>query len=694
MPSVTPRHRLLAAAIAVLTTAAAVLAVSVLSHREDPQLALGFILVSIVAGLAFGVVGLVLMSEQPRNPLGPLLGVAGVALLLEFVGREIAHPSLTPGGAGPVGARTLVWLGLVVDPLFFPVPIALALLLFPDGHLPSRRWSPVVILAVVATVGRVAVIAVTPGPLSVDSYGWKVPWGGLAAESARDALRTVDALLLAGSLILLCAAAIAVALRYRGSHGEARQRLKPLALAGLVLVVSLLLQAVPGVHGLAVIMLVTSVAVLVPLALVVGALHYRVWDIDPFLVGTLVYGGLALLVATSYALAVSGAAAVAGAPQPDDLGPALVAVFLVALLLGPLRRLVEHGARRLVYGARATPYELLARLPRRLADTPAPDDVLPRVADALVTGLGVPRARVSAAAGGGRLEAWAPAPPHGAEPDLVVVPVRHLGQHVGDIAVQAPGERLLGEADRRLLHDLAAQAGPLLRSVALSTELERRLEQITEQSGLLTASRERLAAAQVEERRRLERDIHDGAQQQLVGLAVRLQGAESAAGHGDVEGAAEQLRAARADLDRCIDDLRELARGIYPPVLTARGLGPALRARARAGGNDVRVVVAACVDGQRLPAAIETAVYFSALEALQNTAKHAPDALVDVTLDAEDGVLTFTVSDDGPGFDPDAVDAASSGLVGMADRLGAVGGTLAVESHLGEGTTVAGRVPL
>jgi signal transduction histidine kinase len=301
---------------------------------------------------------------------------------------------------------------------------------------------------------------------------------------------------------------------------------------------------------------------------------------------------------------------------------------------------------------------------------------------------------VRAAAGGGRLEAWAPAPPEGPAPDLGVVPVRHHGPDGGEIAVQAPGERLLGEADRRLLHDLAAQAGPLLRSVALSAELERRLEQITEQSALLAASRERLAVAQVEERRRLERDIHDGAQQQLVGLAVRLQGAESAAGQGDVAGAADQLRAARADLDRCIDDLRELARGIYPPVLTARGLGPALKARARAGGNDVRVVVGPGLDGQRLPAAIETAVYFSALEALQNTAKHAPDALVDLALDAADGVLTFTVADDGPGFDTDAVDPTSSGLVGMADRLGAVGGTLTVESRPGEGTTVGGRVPL
>src|SRR5829696_1448264 len=172
MPRVTLRHRLLAAAIAVLTTSAAVVTAAVLSHREDPELGVGFILVSVVAALAFGVVGLVLVSERPSNPLGPLLGVAGVALLLEFVSRELAHPSLAATGAGPVGARALVWAGLVLDPLFFPVPIALALLLFPDGRLPSRRWRPVVLLGLVATVARVVLIAVTPGPLSVESYGW------------------------------------------------------------------------------------------------------------------------------------------------------------------------------------------------------------------------------------------------------------------------------------------------------------------------------------------------------------------------------------------------------------------------------------------------------------------------------------------------------------------------------------------
>jgi len=687
------RHRVLAAAVLALTAVAVVLVVAAIGHRSDPRVSVGFVIVSVVAGLAFGAVGLVLVSERPGNVLGPILAVAGVALLAEFVGREMAFSAIEAPGTAPMWARTLVWAGLVVDPLFFPVPIALALLLFPDGNPPSSRWRPVVWAAAVVTAARMAVAAVAPGPLPIDSYGWHLRWHGLVSGEVADALRTLDSILLPVSLLVLLLAVVSVAIRYSRSAGEDRQRLKPLAVIGLAAVAGLLLQPVPGLHGVGVVLLVTSVTLLLPLALVVGALRYRVWDIDPFLVSALVYGGLALVVASAYAVVVTVTASVAGAPAPD-LGPALVAVFLVALLLGPLRRGVEHAARRLVYGGRATPYELLARLPRRLAHAPAPDDVLPRIADALVTGLGVPRARVTADAGGAELVAWAPGPPKGGEPDLVVVPVRHLGHDVGEIAVQAVGERLLGVADRRLLHDLAAQAGPLLRSVALSAELERRLEQITEQSALLAASRERLAAAQVEEGRRLERDIHDGAQQQLVGLAVRLQEAETAAASGDVAEAAEQLRGARADLDRCIDDLRELARGIYPPVLTARGLGPALKARARAGGNDVRVVVGPGLDGRRLPTAVETAVYFTALEALQNTAKHAPDALVDVSIDADDSELRFAVTDDGPGFDPGSLDGAGSGLVGMADRLGAVGGTLDVAPRPGGGTTVRGRVPL
>jgi signal transduction histidine kinase len=194
--------------------------------------------------------------------------------------------------------------------------------------------------------------------------------------------------------------------------------------------------------------------------------------------------------------------------------------------------------------------------------------------------------------------------------------------------VLAPTDRTPGGTDRRLLDDLAAQAGPALRGVALAAELRARLGQLTE-------SRWRLATAQVEQRRRLERDIHDGAQQQLVALAVHLRRAEELA-FSDPAGAVEALHAGRAALSTCIDDLRELARGIYPPVLAARGLAAALRGKARSPAGDLRVSVRCEVDGRFSPA-IELAAYFTALEALQNAAKHAPGSNVIMSLAMVDG---------------------------------------------------------
>jgi signal transduction histidine kinase len=149
----------------------------------------------------------------------------------------------------------------------------------------------------------------------------------------------------------------------------------------------------------------------------------------------------------------------------------------------------------------------------------------------------------------------------------------------------------------------------------------------------------------------------------------------------------------REHLDRCIGDLRELVRGIYPPVLATRGLAAALRARARLGAGEVRVTVGDGVDGVRFGEEVELAAYFACLEALQNAAKHAPGSRVVVALDVDGASLCFEVRDDGPGFDPDAV-AGGTGLVGLADRVGAAGGELTVTSTPGAGTAVRGRLPL
>jgi signal transduction histidine kinase len=238
-----------------------------------------------------------------------------------------------------------------------------------------------------------------------------------------------------------------------------------------------------------------------------------------------------------------------------------------------------------------------------------------------------------------------------------------------------PAADPMNPAKEKLVGDLAAQAGMVLRNVRLVEDLR--------------MSRQRLVAAQDEERRRLERNIHDGAQQQLVALAVKARLAGQFAGR-DPAKAAELLVQIEAETQTALEDLRDLARGIYPPLLADRGLVAAIEAQSRKG--QLRVAVDA-EDLGRFTADVEATVYFCTLEALQNVAKYAAADRTVIRLVRANGSLSFEVQDDGRGFDPDAV-ASGSGLQGMADRLAAVGGSLEIRSAPGQGTTVAGSVPV
>jgi signal transduction histidine kinase len=256
----------------------------------------------------------------------------------------------------------------------------------------------------------------------------------------------------------------------------------------------------------------------------------------------------------------------------------------------------------------------------------------------------------------------------------LAVPVRHRGELLGALTVTKPANEPLTPAERELVTDLASQAGLVLRNVALISELR--------------ASRQRLVRAQDEERRRLERNLHDGAQQQLVALSVKVRLAQSLVGRQD-DRARDMLDEVQADSQSALEELRDLARGIYPPVLADQGLAAALEAQARK--SPVPVLVEP--DGvDRYPPEVEATVYFCTLEALQNIAKYAQASSVTVRLRPEDGTLRFEIVDDGRGFDP-ATTGYGTGLRGMADRLDAVGGSLEIESSIGRGTTVTGIVP-
>jgi signal transduction histidine kinase len=267
-------------------------------------------------------------------------------------------------------------------------------------------------------------------------------------------------------------------------------------------------------------------------------------------------------------------------------------------------------------------------------------------------------------------------------PASKVVAVRHQGDLLGALTVTKPQNEPFTAAEGKLVDDLAAQAGLVLRNVGLTEELRANLEE-------LRASRQRIVAAQDAAARRLERNIHDGAQQQLVALAVKLRLMGSLIGR---DAAKERELAAQllGEAQDALENVRDLARGIYPPLLQDAGLLAALEAQARKSPMPVTVEA----DGlSRLPQEQEAALYFCTLEALQNVAKYAGATRVAVRLREEDGHVSFEVTDDGVGFDPKS-SGYGTGLQGMADRLAALAGELTVTSSPGAGTTVRGRVPV
>jgi signal transduction histidine kinase len=273
---------------------------------------------------------------------------------------------------------------------------------------------------------------------------------------------------------------------------------------------------------------------------------------------------------------------------------------------------------------------------------------------------------------------------------LRVVPVSHGGELLGLIVVRRPatGDPFSAEDDR-VLTELARQVGLAVHNARLDTELQTTLDELRNQAEELRLSRARIVASADAERRRVERDLHDGAQQHLVALAVNLRLTRDLVCD-DPKTAAGMLDQLAGEVRATIQELRDLAHGIYPPLLADSGLGEALRAAGRRSPLPVAVSDAGI---GRYSLEIESAIYFCCLEALQNAAKHAAGAAVEVRLWEESGGLLFRVADDGPGFDA-ALARQGHGYVNMADRLGAIGGTVRWESAPGQGTRVLGSVPL
>jgi signal transduction histidine kinase len=653
-------------------------------------------LFGIVAVGAFATVGALITSRQPGNRIGLVFSAEGLIAAVCLVNGSYAMIAFQRG-LPMLGATA--WISRATFPALFG-PLAFLFLLYPTGQPLSARWRMVVRIVFAAFVVNVVLFAFTPGPLNVGF-----------AELANNVMnplalplawkRPIEVLTEVAGILVLVGAMLgvpALILRFRRADGVERQQIRWLLVLAAILGTLIVGFVIPAVTGLIdtedsvlgnifFFALLFGVFLGVPITCAVAILRYHLYDLDVVVKKAIVYGVLVVLL-----LVVAGAATfiVGSFVVPEDLAPSSLIAIGVAggALVWPLRRVASRIADRLVFGGRTTAYEAVTTFAHRVSDVYASEDVLARMAALVAEATRAERATVWLLVGGSfRPAATMPsddvdrASVGAAGDDLPALgadhaaPVRHQGELLGALAVTMPANDPIDRARERIVDDLAAQAGAVLRNVRLIEELR--------------ASRQRIVAAQDEERRKIERNLHDGAQQQLVALSVKQRMAATLLAR-DAERAGALLEEIQTDTTEALETLRDLARGIYPPLLADRGLAAALEAQSRKAAVPVRVEGDGV--GRHAPEQ-EAAIYFCCLEALQNVAKYADAREAVVSLAESDGWLRFTVRDDGRGFDA-AATTMGTGVQGMADRLDALGGKLEIRSEPGGGTEVAGEIPV
>ncbi len=616
---------------------------------------------------SFSAVGLYVVRMRPRHREGWLLVAVGVVHAVMFFGRQYGSAE----GQLP-GATWIGWLGVWL------LPLAIALtgwtfMAFPHGHMLSPRWRR----AALAMCAVAALMAITSALWPVDYDGTGT---GLVAAHPIDLPGSHVAAQLWTYLqpsypLFQVLWTVAVVVRLRRARGDEARQMRWLVYATVMALVLLATGLVvfespaPGLLAMP----------LIPIAAGIAIQKYRLYDIDPVINKTLVIGFLVLVVTTGYVALVVGV----GALIPAGTGGlSLLATAVVAVAFEPLRRRAQNLADRLVYGHRATPYEALSRLSAQLDE--APEELLNGIAATIATAVGASEVIVWVG-GDARLlpQAGWPRQPDTSEPSQLselargphrhVRPVIHQGTVRGAITLRKPAGEGLTPAEGRLLADLVAQTGLVIAQQQQAQELQ--------------ATARRIVTAEDAARRRIERDLHDGAQQRLVTMGLELGSlAEQVTATGEPELAA-RVKDVRAQLLEATADLRELARGLHPMVLTQTGLEAALSMLVDRSAIPVRLTVG--LPG-RLPREVEVTAYYVVSEALTNAARHSGAGVVTVEVEKVADALRVRVCDDGCGG---ARQGDGSGLQGLADRLAAVGATLTIDSPIGGGTRIGTVLP-
>jgi len=643
----------------------------------------GVFLIGLLVSAPFCIVGALVASRRPHNPIGWLfLGFGTVAAFLFFSEQYSYFTIVTHPGDYPFKSLAVVGLNLW-HPAFSL--FVFSFLLFPHGRLLSPRWRPVAwCTAIIYGIGLISGQFVR---------GAEADEAGLAfvdvvkPEPIASIATAVFDVFLPLQLGFVAIAAISLVLRLRRSTGEERQQIKWFAFSVAVVALSFPVSLMLIGNGALGAMLLP----LVPISAGIAILKYRLYDIDVVISRAIVFGVLAAFITAVYVAIVVGAASVLGAER-DSLALSILATALVALAFQPLRARVERFANRIVYGERATPYDVLARFARSLAAVTSLDEVLPGIARHTAEGLRAELALVTLYGDDEPIEARHPDGIATTRDFDADVPVAYKGETIGRIAVVKPPSDPLTGQDHKLLSELSSHAGVVLHNLRLALELSRRLVELRAQAGELKRSRERLVTAADSSRRSIERAIRQRVERRLAAIARDLDAAKRTVG-ADPPSAAALLDGAAVRTNETLEELRDLARGIYPPLLADKGIVTALEAHIRKAGLDAALAVGDGLAEQRFPRAVETACYFCVREALDNVVQHAGKVRTTVTIERRDDSLAFSVRDEGTGFEL-AERMTTAGLQSMSDRIAAAGGELVIESASGAGTTVAGWVPL
>jgi signal transduction histidine kinase len=649
-----------------------------------------------VGMLAFGLVGAVIIAKVPGNRIGWVFAFVGIfgpfsSFQQIAVGLAESHIAIKQIAVGQLLADA-AWSG------FFVCLIVLIPLWYPSGRAINRYVglaAPVAvtgwILGILSAISKPTVRILLDDTITTDDAWLRIP-NPLAHWPVPDtAFFDVGAALfiIPAGLVAL----VSMVVRTVRSRGDERLQMKwllfPQALfLGFILFAGLFesqLDSLTRAWQVVLTLVIGALILSVPISVGVAITKYKLYDINVVISKTVTYGFLAVFITGVYAVVVVGIGSLVGSGGEQNLALSIVAVAIVAVAFEPLRNRLQRWANRIVFGERSTPYEVLSRTTAQLAGTGSPDEALEQVTQLVVDGTGAADAVLwlkvgeslhpTAATPATALTGLAEVPLVDDHMPVLVgdtsTPVRHRGEMLGALSItKPPGESVTG-IDEKMLHDVASGTALLLRNIGLNAELVARAEQ-------LRLSRRRLVAAHDAERHRLERDLHDGAQQQVVAIKVKLGIARTLAEREGAPTVESLVSSLAVDTQQAVDAMREVAHGIYPPLLEAEGLGVALNAASR--NSPIPIDLDSSNVG-RYERPVEESVYFCILETVAR-AINGGATRAHIQLTANNDSVQFTVRHDGDIQD----------LLAVSDRIDAFGGRLTADVE-GSDDVVTGHLP-